>query len=119
MSTFAKEGGGGTPPVPLEPSKKPQTCGFLLFIRPKDKHNDTLVDDRLQLRGAKSDKNAKNARFAVGSDAKSDKNGKNARFTLGMVDDSNRPGGPVFYAGKTQKHNHGSCQIIINNGTPL
>ena len=33
MSTFAKEGGGGTPPVPLEPSKKPQTCGFLLFIK--------------------------------------------------------------------------------------
>ena len=79
----------------------------------------TLVDDRLHLPDAKSDKNAKNARFAVGSDAKSDKNGKNARFTLGLVDDSNRPGGPVVYAGKTQKHNHGSCQIIINNGTPL
>ena len=74
------------------------------------------MDDRLQLRGAKSDKNAKNARFAVGSDAKSDKNGKNARFdgapdvktpaiierckSLGLVDDFNRPGGPVFYAKK-------------------
>ena len=50
------------------------------LLRPKDKHNDTLVDDRLQLRNAKSDKNAKNARFAVERDAKSDKNGKNARF---------------------------------------
>ena len=32
MFTFAKEGGGGTPPVPLEPSKKLQFCSFLLFI---------------------------------------------------------------------------------------
>ena len=31
MCSFAKEGGGGTPPVPLEPSKKSQICDFLLY----------------------------------------------------------------------------------------
>jgi hypothetical protein len=45
MSTFAKEGGGGTLPVPLEPSKKPQTCGFLLFIKAQGQvHKAVIVD---------------------------------------------------------------------------
>ena len=44
MFIFAKERGGGTPPVPLEPSKKLQFCSFLLFIGVSSSGYATLCD---------------------------------------------------------------------------
>jgi hypothetical protein len=66
------------------------------------------VDDRLQLRGAKSDKNAKNARFDGGRGAKSDKNAKNARFGDAPEAKSDKNGKNArFWEGRSQKTGHG------------